>query len=297
MHDGNYLIKCGFEFLVVSFLTHSHFFATVPGNKNALHQAFQIASIRVVLSVTPMFELENVTVRFGQTVALHNVSLTFPSKATTVLLGTSGSGKSTALRLLLGLIDPVAGIVRYTGRNTLEIDRIKLRREIGFMTQDGGLFPHLTLAQNICLVSQYLRWPEQKIRDRLEYLLSLTRLEERLLASYPHQVSGGQRQRAALMRALMLDPTAILLDEPLGALDPITRFELQNDLKEVFEKANKTVVLVTHDLREAAFLGNTIHILHEGCLIQSGRYREMLESPANEFVSRFFAAQRLEAFS
>lgn len=245
----------------------------------------------------PMFELENVTVRFRQTVALHNVSLTFPAKSTSVLLGTSGSGKSTALRLLLGLIDPMAGTVRYLGRNTRELDRTALRREIGFMTQDGGLFPHLTLSQNIGLVSEYLRWPEQKIRERIKYLLSLTRLDERLLASYPHQVSGGQRQRAALMRALMLDPATILLDEPLGALDPITRFELQNDLKDVFQKTNKTVVLVTHDLREAAFLGQTIHILHEGSLIQSGSYSEMLVSPANEFVSRFFAAQRLEVVS
>lgn len=241
-----------------------------------------------------MFELENITVQFGQTLALHNVTLTFPERSTTVMLGTSGSGKSTVLRLLLGLIRPSAGQVRYRGKDLAAMDQIALRREIGFMTQDGGLFPHLTIKENIALMPECLRWESQKIERRMDELLSLTRLEPVLLASYPHQVSGGQRQRAALVRALMLEPDCILLDEPLGALDPITRFNLQNDLKDIFKAANKSVILVTHDLREAAFLGESIHILHEGRLIQSGTYSEMRQSPENEFVARFFAAQRVE---
>ncbi|MCE9599626.1 MAG: ATP-binding cassette domain-containing protein [Spirochaetia bacterium] len=242
-----------------------------------------------------MFALENVTVQFGQTVALHNVTISFPETSTTVLLGTSGSGKSTILRLLLGLIRASTGTVTYKHRDLSQFDQIALRREIGFMTQDGGLFPHLTLAENIALMPDCLKWKQRQTNGRIDELLLLTRMDPALLTNYPTQISGGQRQRAALMRALMLDPACILLDEPLGALDPITRYDLQNDLKEIFRSTNKTVILVTHDLREAAFLGERIHILDQGRVVQSGTYTEMRNAPANEFVARFFSAQRLEA--
>lgn len=242
-----------------------------------------------------MFELENATVQFGRAVALHNVSLAFPEGSRSVLLGTSGSGKSTVLRLLLGLVRPQAGLVRYGGLNAAEVDPLLLRRGVGFVTQDGGLFPHLTIEENISIMPECLRWPAEKTKRRIDELLSFARLDPDILANYPHQVSGGQRQRAALIRALMLNPASVLLDEPLGALDPVTRFDLQNDLKQIFETTNKTVILVTHDLREAAFLGERIHVLHQGRLVQSGTYRQMLEAPASEFVSRFFTAQRMEA--
>lgn len=244
-----------------------------------------------------MFSLDRVTVNFQNVAALKSVSLEIPESSTTVLLGTSGSGKSTILRVLLGLVSPSQGEVLYRASRLRDLDLLKARQEIGFMTQEGGLFPHLTIRENIQLVPECIGWTRQQTGERVHQLLSMAQLDSALLENYPHQVSGGQRQRAVLIRSLMLDPPVILLDEPLGALDPITRFDLQKDLRTIFKKLRKTVLLVTHDLHEAKFFADRIHILHNGELIQSGSFRQILRKPANDFVIRFFSAQNFTAHS
>jgi len=158
--------------------------------------------------------------------------------------------------------------------------------------QGGGLFPHLTAEGNVTLVARFLKWPEERIAGRLDDLLHLARLPEAALRQYPAQLSGGQAQRVGLLRALMLDPEVLLLDEPLGALDPVTRFDLQADLRTAFEKLRKTVVLVTHDLGEAAFFAHRIALLHEGRIAQEGTFDELARAPADPYVARFIHAQR-----
>jgi osmoprotectant transport system ATP-binding protein len=167
-----------------------------------------------------------------------------------------------------------------------------LRRRLGFVVQGGGLFPHLTAAGNAALMARYTRWEEPRIRARLDELAQLVRLPLELLSRFPAQLSGGQAQRVSLMRALMLDPDVLLLDEPLGALDPITRYELQDDLHAIFARLRKTVVLVTHDLAEAAFFGDRIALMREGRIVQLGTLRELSQAPADPFVTRFLQAQR-----
>lgn len=239
-----------------------------------------------------MFDLEALSFRYNDAPAVDRLDLSIDSGKTSVLLGTSGSGKSTVLRLMLGLLSPQSGNVLFQSTNIRQIDPLVLRRAIGFMTQSGGLFPHLSVAGNVTLVAKAARWSPARILERLHSLCDLLQIDRELLDRFPHELSGGQRQRVALMRALMLDPPCILLDEPLGALDPLTRFDLQSELKTIFTKFQKTVVLVTHDLHESRFFGDTIHLLHEGRLQQSGAYDDLRDRPANEFVARFFAAQR-----
>lgn len=167
-----------------------------------------------------------------------------------------------------------------------------MRQKVGYVIQDGGLFPHMSAAQNIAIVARYLRWKQDRIDDRVSELADLVRLPTAALNRFPLQLSGGQQQRVGLMRALMLDPPALLLDEPLGALDPIIRSELQKDLRSIFRKLNKTVVMVTHDLNEAAFFADKIVLLDQGRIVQQGTIRELIESPATDFVSRFILTQR-----
>jgi osmoprotectant transport system ATP-binding protein len=163
---------------------------------------------------------------------------------------------------------------------------------VGYVIQDGGLFPHLTASGNITLMARQLKWDGARIKDRLEALLTLTKFPRDGLARYPVQLSGGQRQRVALMRALMLDPDVLLLDEPLAALDPMIRYELQNDLRGIFQELSKTTVLVTHDLAEAAYFGDRIVLMREGEIVQQGTLEAMLRSPAEPFVTQFINAQR-----
>jgi osmoprotectant transport system ATP-binding protein len=242
-----------------------------------------------------MFTLNNVAVRYDEDTALQSVTIEIPSQQTTVLLGSSGSGKSTILKVLLGLVTPSSGSVAIQAPAEfahLSFDNIEnLRQHIGYLTQSGGLFPHLTLAENITLLPKYLGWDRPHITKRMTELQEMTRLDGDLLDRFPHHVSGGQRQRASLMRALILDPPIIMLDEPLGALDPITRYELQKDLKAIFSRLKKTVILVTHDLPEAEYFADTIHLLDEGRLIQSGTFQDLRHSPADPFVRKFFEAQ------
>ena len=213
-------------------------------------------------------------------------------KQTTVLLGRSGSGKSTLLRLLVGLIWPDSGQVLFQSTPLTRDNLRALRHRMGYVIQEGGLFPHLTALDNITLLGAHLRWSKPAIDDRLAELASLTRLPPDVLKRYPAQLSGGQRQRVSLMRALMLDPDVLLLDEPLAALDPMIRYDLQQDLKAIFQRLGKTVIMVTHDIGEAGFFGDLLVLLRDGRIVQQGSLEDLVHRPADEFVERFINAQR-----
>lgn len=239
-----------------------------------------------------MFELEAVSKRHGATVALDHVDLRIASGGTTALIGPSGAGKSSVLRMLIGLEWPDSGTVRFDGEPLRRDQLLEQRRRIGYVIQEGGLFPHLTAAQNVALLARTLGWSVQKIATRQDELAALCRLPEDALARYPAELSGGQRQRVGLIRALMLDPPVLLLDEPLGALDPIIRHELQAQMRELFATLHKTVVLVTHDVAEAAYLADTLVLLRAGRVVQQGEARTLLRAPAEPFVHEFMTAQR-----
>jgi len=238
-----------------------------------------------------MLELREVSKRFGTHLALAGVSLQLGRGVTGALLGISGSGKSTVLRLLLGLIEPDAGEVYVSGERVGRENVRALRLRIGYVAQDGGLFAHLSAFDNVALMARHLRRPEAPLRERIAMLRELVRLPAAALARYPIELSGGERQRVSLMRALALDPDVLLLDEPLAALDPITRADLQQDLREIFRSLSKTVLLVTHDLREAAFLSEFVALMRQGAIVQQGRFSDLLHQPADDFVRRFVAAQ------
>ena len=238
------------------------------------------------------FALERVSKRYGSVVALDSVSLSFAAGSTTALIGSSGAGKSTVMRLLLGLDWPDQGVVRTGGEILQRPDVLELRRRVGYVIQEGGLFPHLTVLGNLALLPRYVGWTSTRIHARAQELAELTHLSSDVLARYPAELSGGQRQRVALMRALMLDPDALLLDEPLGALDPLVRHELQDELKRIFDQLGKTVIVVTHDLAEAAWFAERLVLFRDGKVLQDGRLAEFCEQPADEFVTRFVKAQR-----
>jgi osmoprotectant transport system ATP-binding protein len=239
-----------------------------------------------------MLELAGVSKSYRGVAAVHPTDLVVQAGRTTVLIGPSGCGKSTLLRLMVGLVQPDAGVVRFQGAAMTPASARELRRRIGFVVQDGGLFPHLTARGNVALLARYLGWPRERIDARLAELVELTHFPADKLDHYPAQLSGGQKQRVSLMRALMLDPALLLLDEPFAALDPLIRSELQAELRGIFQKLKKTVVLVTHDLGEAGYLGDEIVLLRAGRIVQRAPFRELLERPADEFVTRFINAQR-----
>lgn len=239
-----------------------------------------------------VFELAGVTKRYAGIEALARTDLRIASSQTTVLIGPSGSGKSTLLRLLVRLIAPDTGVVRFEDQILSDANAPALRQRMGFVVQEGGLFPHLTARDNVALMARYLRWRKTKIEARVYELAALTHFPRDGLARYPAQLSGGQRQRVSLMRALMLNPEVLLLDEPLGALDPMIRFDLQNELKEIFAGLNKTVVMVTHDLSEAGFFADTVVLMRAGRIAQEGAFEELMQAPADAFVERFVRAQR-----
>ncbi len=243
------------------------------------------------LFMQPIIALSDVSKSFGTTKALQSVDLAIPGGMTTVLIGPSGCGKSTLLRLIIGLSRPDSGEISFAGSRIAPKDIPVLRRKMGYVIQEGGLFPHLSAQDNVTLMARYLGWDRERITKRVYELAALSRLPLDGLGRFPVQLSGGQRQRVSLMRALMLDPDVLLLDEPLGALDPMIRAELQADLKHVFQALMKTVVLVTHDLGEAAFFGEKIVLLREGRVVQTGTIRQLLNAPAEPFVARFINAQ------
>jgi osmoprotectant transport system ATP-binding protein len=239
-----------------------------------------------------MFEIEGVSKSFGDQTVLHETSVAFEPGKSTVLIGPSGCGKSTLLRILAGLLAPDSGRVLFEGVEMTPGNRIPMRHRIGYVIQDGGLFPHLTSAQNVGLMAKHLQWPADRIRNRIEELAELTRLPRPALDRYPTQISGGQRQRVGIMRALMLDPPVMLLDEPMGALDPLVRYDLQEDLRKIFRTLKKTAITVTHDMGEAGFFGDHIIMLGQGRIVQQGKLEQMILHPANAFVTQFVNAQR-----
>jgi osmoprotectant transport system ATP-binding protein len=239
-----------------------------------------------------MLQLVGVSKSYGGTPALQPTDLTVPTGQTTVLIGPSGCGKSTLLRLMAGLLQPDSGAVIFEGVPLTPANSRAVRRRIGFVVQDGGLFPHLTARGNAILMARHLGWDRTRIDARLAELTALTRFPAELLDQYPVRLSGGQRQRVSLMRALMLDPPLLLLDEPLGALDPLIRSDLQADLRDIFRTLHKTVVLVTHDLGEAGFLGDTLVLMQAGRIVQQDAFAKLIQAPAGEFVTRFINAQR-----
>lgn len=238
-----------------------------------------------------MLALVGVDADLGGRPVLRDVDLDVPAGRTLVLVGPSGAGKSTVLRVALGLVPVRAGAVRVGGAPIGPADHA-LRQRIGTVIQDGGLFPHLTVRGNLVLLPSHLRWPPARVEQRLDELLALTRLERALLSRFPAQLSGGQQQRVALARALMLAPELLLLDEPLGALDPMVRAELQDELRAIVRGVGTTVVLVTHDLAEAAFFADAIAVLQDGRVAAHGTVDEILAAPADSFVGRFVRAQR-----
>lgn len=239
-----------------------------------------------------MIDLNQVSKRYGATTALHPLDLTLAPGQTTVLIGPSGCGKSTLLRLMIGLIQPDSGTVQFEGEVLGPHNIEAIRHRIGYVIQEGGLFPHLTAHDNITLVARHLGWAMERIEARVRELTTLVQLPAERLGSYPTQLSGGQRQRVSLMRALMLDPAVLLLDEPLAALDPMIRTDLQTDLRDIFRQLQKTVVLVTHNMGEAGFFGDTIVLLRSGRIIQQGTLQDLLNQPAEPFVEAFINAQR-----
>jgi osmoprotectant transport system ATP-binding protein len=239
-----------------------------------------------------MFALENVRRGFDGAILFDGLDLAVDAGRTTVLIGPSGCGKSTLLRLLLGLLAPEAGTVTFEGAALTPANLMSARRRMGYVIQGGGLFPHLTARENVTLMARHLGRPAADIEARVAELATLTRFPADALDRYPLQISGGQRQRIALMRALMLDPDVLLLDEPLGALDPMVRYQLQSDLREIFRVLGKTVVLVTHDLAEAGFFADHIVLLRDGRIVQTGGIDDLIERPADPFVEAFVTAQR-----
>jgi osmoprotectant transport system ATP-binding protein len=239
----------------------------------------------------PVLELRGVTKRFGPAASVGPVSLVVNRGESVALLGPSGSGKSTLLRIALGLLRPDGGEARVLGAPIGPADH-GARRRIGYVVQGGGLFPHLTAAANAALVARHLGWPGERVRARLAELAAVARLAPDALERFPGALSGGQAQRVSLVRALVLDPELLLLDEPLGALDPITRAELQEDLRRAFRAVSKTVVLVTHDLAEAAFFADRLVLLREGRVVQDGTLADLVRTPADPFVARFVGAHR-----
>ena len=239
-----------------------------------------------------MVELRGVSKRYGGHVVLHPTDFVAEPGKNTVLIGQSGCGKSTLLRLVIGLIKADTGTVTIAGEQLTPQSRRHLRHRMGYVIQDGGLFPHLTVRDNVALLARHLGWTEDRVAKRTAELAALAKLPDGMLDRFPAQISGGQRQRVSLMRALMLDPEVLLLDEPLGALDPIIRSEVQEDLRRVFKQLNKTVILVTHDLGEAWFFGDAIVLMRDGLVVQRGTLEDLMERPADPFVTRFVKAQR-----
>ena len=227
-----------------------------------------------------MIQLKNVSKNYGSVVALCPTDLNIEEGKVTALIGPSGCGKSTILRLINGLISPTRGIVEFEGQIISPQNILEIRRRTGYVIQDGGLFPHLTASQNVLLMPKELKQPQTETQQRLEELCQLTDFPPNLLNNFPGELSGGQRQRVSLMRALILNPDVLLLDEPLGALDPIVRSSLQQELKDIFQSLGKTVILVTHDLHEAAYLGDVLVLLKSGQVMQQGTLDQLQNQPA-----------------
>jgi osmoprotectant transport system ATP-binding protein len=241
-----------------------------------------------------MISVQQLSKHFGQTKAVDDISFEVAEHENLILLGTSGCGKTTTLKMLNRLIAPTSGTITINGKNILTQDPQGLRRGIGYVMQNNGLFPHYTVAENIAVVPQLLKWDTQRITTRTAELLEKLHLPTDLLKAYPNQLSGGQQQRVGLARALIADAPVLLMDEPLGALDNVTRAKIQSEFKDLDELKRKTIVMVTHDVQEAFELGDRICLLDNGRVVQTGTPADLLFNPANDFVRQFLQAQRLQ---
>ena len=242
-------------------------------------------------SAEPAITFDRASFRVNGRDLVHDLSLSVNHGETLVLLGRSGSGKTTSLKLINRLLLPSSGEVRVDDKSTTDWDPIRLRRSIGYVIQDGGLFPHFTVARNIALVPQIENWPREKIDARVHELLALVGLSPDLAGRYPQQLSGGQQQRVGVARALAADPPILLLDEPFGALDPITRSEMQKEFRDLQQRMKKAVIFVTHDLREALLLADRVALMEDGRLIANLPVTEFPHS--QEPLARAY----MEAFS
>jgi osmoprotectant transport system ATP-binding protein len=242
-----------------------------------------------------MISLQNVSKWFSQasSPAVDHLDLHVPAGATGVLLGPSGCGKTTTIRMVNRLIEPSAGRILVEGEDVTQMDPVRLRRRIGYVIQQVGLFPHMTVAENVATVPQLLRWPPVQIQRRVGEMLDLVGLDPgQFMNRYPRQLSGGQRQRVGVARALAADPPVMLMDEPFGSVDPIVRARLQNEFLAILQQLKKTVILVTHDLDEAIHVADLVAIMRDGRVVQFGTPDQLLARPADPFVSEFVGTER-----
>ncbi len=241
-----------------------------------------------------MIKFDNVSMAYGATDVLHDIDLEIEEGQLVVLIGPSGCGKTTSLQLINRLIDPTQGKIYIDGKDIQTIDPVKLRRGIGYVIQEIGLFPHMTIEQNIEVVPRLLKWAPERRKERTLELLELVNLDPgTYLGRYPSDLSGGQKQRIGLLRALATEPPIILMDEPFGALDPITRDSLQDEIKKLQKKLKKTIVFVTHDMDEAIRIADVIILMKDGKIVQSASPEELLSNPADEFVEQFIGKHRM----
>ena len=241
-----------------------------------------------------MISLKNVVKEFGKTIAVDDISFEVKEGENVVLLGTSGCGKTTTLRMINRLTETTSGEIYVNQKSIKEIPPEKLRRSIGYVLQHNGLFPHYTIAENMAIVPQLLKWPQSKIANRIAELLEQVHLPQNILSLYPQQLSGGQQQRIGLARALAADPPVLLMDEPFGALDAITRNNITKEFSRLEVLKNKTIVLVTHDIREAFELGDRILLMDKGKIVQQGKPVELLFHPKTTFAADFFSTQKMQ---
>ncbi|HEM6740215.1 TPA: ABC transporter ATP-binding protein [Citrobacter farmeri] len=240
-----------------------------------------------------MIEFSHVNKAFGEQKAVSDLNLHVKEGCFSVLIGTSGSGKSTTLKMINRLVEHDSGRIRFAGEEIRSLPVLELRRRMGYAIQSIGLFPHWTVAQNIATVPHLLKWPRRKIDERVDELMTLLGLEVGLRERYPHQLSGGQQQRVGVARALAADPQVLLMDEPFGALDPVTRGALQQEMTRIHRLLGRTIVLVTHDIDEALRLAEHLVLMDGGEVVQQGTPLAMLTSPANDFVQQFFGRSEL----
>lgn len=241
-----------------------------------------------------MIQLERVSKHFNNIKAVDDISFTVKEGETVVLLGTSGCGKTTTLRMINRLAEPTSGQVFVNGQNIQHQPAEKMRRSIGYVLQHHGLFPHYTVAENIAIVPNLLKWSKEKINKRTEQLLDKLQLPQNTASVYPSQLSGGQQQRVGLARALAAFPPVLLMDEPLGALDPVTRADIRKEFSTLDELKKTTILMVTHDVQEAFELGNRICLMNKGKIVQIGKAADLLFHPADDFVRSFLREQRLQ---
>ncbi|SDP99648.1 osmoprotectant transport system ATP-binding protein [Mucilaginibacter sp. OK268] len=241
-----------------------------------------------------MIKVKDISKRFGKVKAVDTISFEVQEQENLILLGTSGCGKTTTLKMLNRLIEPTSGSIFINGKNITDEQPETLRRGIGYVLQNNGLFPHYTVAENIAIVPQLLKWDKKKISDRTAELMEKLHLSSDYLHVYPNELSGGQQQRIGLARALISDPPVLLMDEPFGALDNVTRAAIHKEFKALDELKRKTIIMVTHDVQEAFELGDRICLMDQGKIVQSGTPADLLFKPTNKFVKDFLKDQRLQ---